>query len=257
MSLCKDQWRNFVAKSSYQHLLKEKGISNDQFWRDYRVYDEISSYMGYPGEILERVSSLISPGSTILDIGAGTGAFAIPLAQKAGRVIALDSSSYQLGILNEKAAARGIENIVLVNQEWSRADLNDDVDYSLAAYSLFDEEIERFLGRMLEVSRRGVFIVFRAGETDILSDFAYGPRPSTDYFCLQNILVEMGYSFQAEIFSRDYWIPLGYVFQQFRFSEKSKEELAGFLRENGRLARREDGPWAYFSSQDALLYRLS
>jgi ubiquinone/menaquinone biosynthesis C-methylase UbiE len=257
MSLWTDQWRNFVEKSSYRHLLKEKGISNDQFWRDYRVYDEISSYMGYPGEILERVSSLISPGSTVLDIGAGTGAFAIPLAQKAGRVIALDPSSYQLGILKEKAAARGLENIVLVNQEWARANIDDDVDYSLSAYSLFDEEIEHFLRKMLDISKRGVFIVFRAGEMDPLSDFAYGPRPSADYLCLQNILDEMGHQFQAEIFSRDYWIPLRYVFQQFRFSEKSKEELADFLKENGQLARREEGPWAYFSSQDALLYRLS
>lgn len=51
------QWRAFVRESSYIHLLREKGISNDQFWREYDVYDEMLRYMGYPGRILSRISS--------------------------------------------------------------------------------------------------------------------------------------------------------------------------------------------------------
>jgi len=259
MSLWTVQWRDFINQSSYKHLLKDKDISNDKFWRDYRIYDEVLKHSGYPGEILQRVSSLISPGSVILDIGAGTGAFALPLAEKAGKVIALDPSTYQLGILNEKAHEKGLGNIKTITKEWASVDLQElgEVDYSLAAYSLFDEDIEGFLRRIMECSKKGAFIIFRAGEIDPLNDFAYGKRPSADYLCLQKILEEMGYHFRAEVFSREYRLPLKCVFHQFRFSEKSREEITNFLQDAGRLTSEENGLMASFSNKDALLYYLS
>jgi len=54
MSCWTDQWRDFVRESSYIHILKEKKISNDQFWSSYEVYDQILNHSWYPGEILNR-----------------------------------------------------------------------------------------------------------------------------------------------------------------------------------------------------------
>ena len=82
MSRWTDQWRDFVRDTSYVHNLREEKISNDQFWRSYGIYDQVLMHSGYPGEILSKISSFISPEATFLDIGAGTGAFAIPLSRK-------------------------------------------------------------------------------------------------------------------------------------------------------------------------------
>jgi SAM-dependent methyltransferase len=285
MSCWTDQWKDFVTRSSYLQTLAEEKISNDQFWRSYGIYDQALMYSGYPGEILAKISSFISPGETLLDIGAGTGAFAIPLSRKTSRTIAVDPSEYQLQILSEKARREGLKNIVTIKKEWkyvlpseisaasvsgvaiSGGDISGEriprsdidipaVDYSLAAYSLFDEDIEQFLTKMIDVTRRGVFIVFRAEGIDPLNKFAYGPRPFADYTCLHHILNDLGYQFDVMLFPRKYSLPMNLVFQQHRFCKMGGEELLGYLSREGRLEERADGKWASFQTADALLYLI-
>ncbi len=50
----------------------------------------------------------IHPGETVLDMGCGTGAIALPLAAAGCNVIAADFSRGMLGVLEETARARGI-----------------------------------------------------------------------------------------------------------------------------------------------------
>ncbi|WP_369425047.1 class I SAM-dependent methyltransferase [Methanothrix sp.] len=251
MSVWVDRWREFIQKTSYIRHLKERNISNDQFWREYDVYDEILGLMDYPGKVLERTSFLIHPGSTVLDIGAGTGAFAIPLSRTAGKVIALDPSEHQLQVLTRKA--NGINNIITICDTWPDAEITERIDYTLAAYSLFHEDILAFLSRMIAISHSGVFIVFRADPPDPLNDFAYGPKPHLDYRCLQSILREMGHDFDIELFPRDYRLPIKYVLKQYRYSERSPDEIVEYLRSTGRL---DEEMKVRFQSTDALLYTL-
>ena len=273
MSQWADQWRDFVRETSYVRNLTEEKISNDQFWRSYEIYDQVLMHSGYPGEILTRISSFISPESTLLDIGAGTGAFAIPLSRKTARTIAVDPSAYQLQILSEKARREGLTNICTIEKEWKDVQPSEiscmnvsgggiygvdipAVDYTLAAYSLFDANIENFLAKIIDVTGKGIFIVFRAESFDSLNEFAYGPRPHADYLCLYHILKDMGHQFEVILFPRNYYLPIDLVFKQYRFSKKSRDELLGHLSREGRLQEREDGSWAAFTAKDALLYLI-
>ncbi|MFB3763833.1 MAG: class I SAM-dependent methyltransferase [Methanotrichaceae archaeon] len=255
MSIWTDHWRSFVSETSYLRILREKGISNDQFWQSYQIYDEVLRRSGYPGEILTRISSYIRPEDVLLDIGAGTGAFAVPLARIADRIIAIDPSDYHLGLLSEKAEREKLKNIIPIANEWRAVNPSDIgmVDYSLAAYSLFDLEIEAFLRRMIDIASKGVFIVFRAGKPDSLNEFVYGIRPSADYKCLCHILDDLGYKFESEIFERHYALPMNLVSRQYSFSGKSVDDLNEFLRAEKRLIEKDDGCLAAFSVEDALL----
>jgi len=273
MSRWTDQWRDFVRETSYVHNLLEEKISNDQFWKSYGIYDQVLKHSGYPGEILAKISSFISPEETLLDIGAGTGAFAIPLSRKTSKTIAVDPSAYQLQILSEKARLEGLTNIFTIEKEWKdvqpselsrvvnsgidaqRSDIPA-VDYSLAAYSLFDEDIEKFLAKMIDVTKKRIFIVFRGDSTDSLNEFAYGPKPYADYACLHHILGDMGHQFEVLFFSRNYYLPIDLLFKQYRFSKKSREELLCHLTLKGRLQENGDGKWAAFSMKDALVYLI-
>ncbi len=281
MSRWTESWRDFVRETSYKQILAGEKISEDQFWRSYAVYDRILSYSGYPGEILLRISSEIPAKSTFLDIGAGTGAFALPLSRKTKRTVAVDPSAYQLGVLQEKAKQEGLSNITILQKAW--ADIvpgelceiccencemsgngldkspiggTGEVDYSLASYSMFDEDIVGFLQKMIDVSKKGVFIVFRAGDPEPLSEFAYGPKPFANYSCLQHILAEMGYVFRAEIFDRSYALPVDLALRQYRYSTKTQAELIEFLRAAGRLQEKDGALWASFATKDALLYLI-
>jgi putative AdoMet-dependent methyltransferase len=82
-----------------------------------RAYDELMQrFRDYDAEVAGVAARLsIEPRHRVLDIGAGTGALAVGLAQLCERVTAVDVSPAMLEILREKAARAGVRNIETVN----------------------------------------------------------------------------------------------------------------------------------------------
>ena len=82
-----------------------------------RFDEKADSYDDSKTEEYRACASLVidhaAPGSadTVLDLGTGTGAIALALADEAGRVIGRDISEGMLDQAREKAAERGIENV--------------------------------------------------------------------------------------------------------------------------------------------------
>ena len=68
--------------------------------------------------ILDQLLRLTRPGDTWLDIGAGAGRFALPIALGVSEVIALDPSAGMLAALREQSASGGITNIRTVQARW-------------------------------------------------------------------------------------------------------------------------------------------
>ena len=68
-------------------------------------YDEKED-AGAADEVRLLQSLGLSPESTVVDLGAGTGQFALAAAEAFGRVIAVDPSPVMLRLLREKAAER-------------------------------------------------------------------------------------------------------------------------------------------------------
>lgn len=56
----------------------------------------------------------LSPGNSILDMGAGTGGFAVIAAEKCARVYAVDPSPLMLSCARKKAESKSIKNIEFV-----------------------------------------------------------------------------------------------------------------------------------------------
>ncbi len=65
----------------------------------------------------------LSPESRVLDVGCGTGNYALALAQKAGWVSGFDISPKMIGHARENAAAAGANNIDFQVLDWETADL--------------------------------------------------------------------------------------------------------------------------------------
>jgi SAM-dependent methyltransferase len=74
-------------------------------------------------EMIHR-SGFVNPGTWMLDIGCGPGNYAIPLAERFEKVVALDASPKMLSILEERAGAMGIRNIETVCMSWEDVDLD-------------------------------------------------------------------------------------------------------------------------------------
>jgi SAM-dependent methyltransferase len=67
---------------------------------------------------LNALVALAKPDDVWLDVGAGGGRYALPLALRVREVVAIDPSPSMLGALTEDAAAHGIANIRVINARW-------------------------------------------------------------------------------------------------------------------------------------------
>ncbi len=112
------------------------------------------------------LDALIAPGETVLDIGAGGGRFAVPLAKKGCRVVAIEPSEAMRRTLAAAADEAGVA-VEVHGVRWPAADWRVDADVSLAAHACYDiAEIGPFLDAIERHTRRlciGVFAQFGRG----------------------------------------------------------------------------------------------
>jgi len=117
--------------------------------------------------VLEALRRHVQPGDAVLDIGAGAGRYALPLARSVREVIALDPSRSMLAALREAMAALAIDNVHVVEGRWPGA-LDADVtlagflpaDVSLIAHVGYDvEAIGPFVEAMERATRRACLAV--------------------------------------------------------------------------------------------------
>ena len=129
-------------------------MPGDDFWQDRaegfrpgaRVADEVT-----------RLIALTRPGDTWLDIGAGGGRFAVPLAGSAARVTAIEPSAAMRALPTGAMAREGIDDIDIVDLRWPPAADEDAPigDLSLAANVLYDvAELQAFVAAMEARTRR-------------------------------------------------------------------------------------------------------
>ena len=83
-----------------------------------------------------RLPSLFSPSDRVLEIGAGTGIFTLPIARRCREVTAVDISTNMLEILKGKAAGEGLANIRTITGDVETMDVGGGYDVACAFSSL-------------------------------------------------------------------------------------------------------------------------
>jgi SAM-dependent methyltransferase len=194
-----EQWKRKVKKASAR---KGWGLFSSRDFAEW--YDIQISSSGYPGSLLEKVLSGLDSSSTLLDIGAGTGAFAIPASARIAGVTAVEPSLQMSLFLENKM--NGQKNIRIINKWWEDISLDEagSHDTVLAANSLYRiEDILPALKKIVEAAGKYIYIIMscKSGLFDDiwknLKGEAYHPPPS--YIHLYNILYSMGVMADVEI----------------------------------------------------------
>lgn len=91
----------------------------------------------YPAKLMRNIK--LRKDWSVLDIGCGTGAIAIPSAKKAAIVTAIDISEGMLRILARDAKTQGISNIKCMHRPWESISIGQDIqphDVVVASRSL-------------------------------------------------------------------------------------------------------------------------
>jgi SAM-dependent methyltransferase len=113
---------------------------------------------------LEILRELAAPGETWLDIGAGGGRYALPLALIVRRVYAVDPSPSMLAVLQEGMAVHGIENIDVAAGDWPMNGSAPEVDVALMAHIGYDiERFGAFLDAAEAAATKRCVVIMRTG----------------------------------------------------------------------------------------------
>ncbi len=121
--------------------------------------------------VLAALLELVRPDDTWLDIGAGAGRYALPLARHAREVVAVDPSPAMLAALTAGMAEHGIQNLRALEGRWPpdpalRARLGQDpvADVALIAHVSYDiAEIVPFIEAMEQAARRACAAILMDG----------------------------------------------------------------------------------------------
>jgi CTP:molybdopterin cytidylyltransferase MocA/SAM-dependent methyltransferase len=130
---------------------------------------------------LDILLGLVRPGERWLDIGAGAGRYALPLARalapSGGEVLAIDASASMLAGLREIAAEHAIDNVRVVETRWPPADSAPfRADVAFIAHVGYDiEAIGPFLAAMESVARRLCVAILMERQPSSIADVCWPP----------------------------------------------------------------------------------
>jgi CTP:molybdopterin cytidylyltransferase MocA/SAM-dependent methyltransferase len=182
---------------------------------------------------LDALLRLVRPGETWIDIGAGAGRYALPialaLAPSGGRVIALDASPGMLDALLELRSEHGITDVEVVQTRWPPSEPaaleRFAADVALIAHVGYDiEAIGPFLRSMEAVAGRLCVAVLMERQPASIADPCWPPVhgearvPLPALLDFVELLRALGRTPSVEMLTRE---PRTFA---------SRDEVAGFLR---------------------------
>ena len=161
-------WRDMARARDLQvrRLVPDFEDPPEGFWNaraaDFRA---MLAYQG-PDAFRDRLAALVRPTDTVLDVGAGAGRYAFPIAPLVRSIVAVEPSAAMRQAMQEEAAERRLTNITPVASTWEDAvvDPADVVVCSHAVY--FSPDIAGFLRKLIDHARRTLVIAVRIDQFD-------------------------------------------------------------------------------------------
>jgi len=184
---------------------------------------------------------------SVLDMGCGSGALAIPMAKRVSSITAVDFSGAMLDIIHKQCADQTIRNITTIlggwEDDWEKLGI-EPCDVAVASRSLTIDDLQACILKLNDIARKRVYIVTVAGDGPhdrrIFDAVGRSFRPGPDYIYNYNMLYQMGIfanvAFIEEKRNRTYNSPeeaaasMHWMFDELNAQEEAK--LAAFLEEH-------------------------
>ena len=221
----------------------------------------VSIQSRYVREFVARMD--LSGCRSLLDVGCGTGAIGLAVADQLDEVVGLDYSAGMLAAMMELAAERGIDNVRAIRKSWE--DDWSDVpvcDVAVASRSTAVLDLEAALKKLDAHAKKRACLTSKVGGYFIDPEIAavIGRRldPVPDYIYAVNILYRMGRQPQVDFLENDHRPTdcensdefarrVGFSLGQLSDDERSR--LAEWFDDNPERARASGQPfrWAFIA----------
>jgi SAM-dependent methyltransferase len=156
-----ERWREIVLERQRQMdaAYAALGRTSADFWGRradrYRAFRPVAS----PDDpVVVRVTELAGPAGTVLDVGAGTGRYALALAPRVGHVTAVEPSDAMAGHMRAAAEESKYTNLAVVEATWQDAEV-EPADVVLCSHVLYPHaEVVPFIKKLEAHARTAVVL---------------------------------------------------------------------------------------------------
>ncbi len=204
-----ERWQTLIDARARQMdaAYARLGRTSADFWdRRARGFHRATSDTVVRDPFFLRLRDEVTPQTSVLDVGAGTGRFTISLAPQARYIIAVEPNATMLDYLRRDANAQKLTNISYVQTTWQDAPDDLRADIVICSHVLYPiRDIVPFLAKLQAATRRTCYIYLRATSMDALTAHLWHHFHG-DERCLQpgyihalDVLYEMGIYANVEI----------------------------------------------------------
>ncbi len=148
----------------------------------------------------------VTRGLTLLDVGAGTGRFALALAPYIQHITAVEPNATMLDYLKRDAMGEELTNVSLLYTTWQDAPSDLSADIVLCSHVLYPIwDVDTFISKLLAATRHTCYIYMRAmhfdTSTSVLWKHFHGDdrQPAPGYIHALDVLFDMGIYADVEI----------------------------------------------------------
>ena len=218
---------------------------------------------------------------TVLDVGAGTGVFATPLAKRAKKVVAVEPSIGMLDILKNKVREYNLTNIECINKKWEDMPIDELIEMNSGKYDIvisshalyYITDLRNSFKKMNDVCKGYVCLLIGATHENDTDADSYSkfyerlhkkPMPSyPDYACLYMVLREIGIHPNIEMltaYAKKYVENIDELIERWKDyldlgGEPTEDQRAAIREYISNKIKEEDGKlYMEEESKDALIY---
>jgi 2-polyprenyl-3-methyl-5-hydroxy-6-metoxy-1,4-benzoquinol methylase len=153
----REAWKQrVIAHREQSHQIRSAlGVTGQDRWEPFSSFFKADPRRTDDMEV-NRLAQEVTPTTTLLDVGAGAGRFALPLALRCKHVTVVEPSPSMGETLRHLAAEAGIENLTVVARPWHEAEV-EPADVVLSAHVIYSiEDIGSFVMKLAAHARQRV-----------------------------------------------------------------------------------------------------
>jgi SAM-dependent methyltransferase len=168
-----ERWQAIIDARAKQMdaAYAELGRTSADLWsRRARAYYRATKLSIDNSPFLLRLRREITPDVTILDVGAGTGRYALALAPTSKQVIVVEPNAAMLDFLRTDAQNQGITNITSYQTTWQDAPDDLKADMVICSHVLYPiRDIVPFLRKLQTSARHACYLYLYATHLEVLT----------------------------------------------------------------------------------------
>jgi SAM-dependent methyltransferase len=192
-------WRELVTIRLHSRKSSTSREQETDIWsKRAQKFDEgVKRKWAKPDSSRRFILAQLDKDSTVLDIGAGTGAWSILMAPHVKHVTAVEPSTAMMDFMRKSLADKKITNATIVPGSWPDVSVVPH-DFSLCSHSIYGyPDLAGFIRQMAAFTRRMCFLLLRApminGIQAEAAQYIWGqPIDSPNFTIAYNILIQLG-----------------------------------------------------------------